>query len=299
MTSALLVDDRSLRISVIMVTYLTGPALMESIRAVQRDPDIAELIVVDNGNSPADRGRLLDVASRTNTVRIAQGHGNIGFASACNYGASLATGDHFLFLNPDAIIELGAARKLAEVGQTLSVPWLAGGLLLNAEGTEQRGARRGVLSFGSAIASFTPLHRLPGVQSMHREALPLPDHAVPLPTVSGAFLMMDRASFERINGFDEGYFLHVEDIAICRTVREVGGSVMFVPDARVMHYGSTSNTPRWRVEWHKLRGLVRYFWGSGPGLKPKLATLAITPLMGVALAARVIWLDIRKAIRGR
>ena len=81
---------------------------MESIRAVQRDPDIEELIVIDNGNAPIDRPRLFEVASRSDNVRIIQGHGNIGFSRACNYGAALAKGDYLHFVNPDAVLRVGA-----------------------------------------------------------------------------------------------------------------------------------------------------------------------------------------------
>lgn len=287
------------RISAIMVSYMTGPALMEAMRAVQRDPDIAELIIVDNGNPRVDRLRMLDVASRTDSVRLLQGHGNIGFAAACNYGAALAEGDYFLFINPDAVLEVSAARQMADAGQRFQRPWVVGGLLFDAYGREQRGARRGVLSMRSAIASFTPLHRLPGINSMHRENEPLPKQPITIPTVSGALMMIDRLSFDQMGGFDEAYFLHVEDIEICRRARAMGGDVVFVPGARAFHYGSTSEVTRWRVETHKLRGLIRYFWTSGPGLGAKFGTILIAPLMGAALGARTIWLSIRKVIVGR
>lgn len=281
-----------------MVSYLTGPALMEAIRALQRDADIHELIVVDNGNSAADRVRLLEVASRSDNVRILQGHGNVGFARACNYGAALTKGEMLLFINPDAVTEDGAARQLAQAGASLQTPWIAGGMLIDASGAEQRGGRRGVLSMRSAIASFTCLHRLPGISPMHREDEPLAEGPMPMPTVSGAFMLTSRNSYRRLNGFDESYFLHVEDIEICRRARAMGGNIVFVPSARALHYGSTSNVSRWRVEQHKLDGLVRYFWTSGPGLGPKLGTILITPLIATGLAARTIWLNVRKAFAG-
>ena len=71
---------------------------------------------------------------------------------------------------------------------------------------------------------------------------------------------MDRESFDRIGGFDPAYFLHVEDIEICRRVRIEGGDVYSVPDAKVMHYGSTSQARIQMVEFEKFKGFVRYFW---------------------------------------
>jgi len=278
-----------------MVSYQTGPALLQSIRAVQDDPDIHELIIVDNGNPTADREAFYTAAAKAGLVRIVQGQGNIGFARGCNYGAALATGNYLFFLNPDAVVERGAARKLANAGDSVQRPWIAGGMLLNSIGEEQRGARRGALNYVSAMISFTPLHRLPGMRSIHRDDEPLPDGPVPMPTVSGANLMTDRASFDQIKGFDEGYFLHVEDIAICRDVRQAGGAVIFVPDARAMHHGSTSDiAPIW-VEWHKLKGLFRYFWTSQPGAGAKIATILGAPIMAALLAARFVMLSLRKA----
>jgi GT2 family glycosyltransferase len=282
-----------------MVSYQTGPALLQSIRAVQGDPDIHELIIVDNGNSAADRAAVYAAAVKTDSVRIIQGHGNIGFARGCNYGAALATGDYLFFLNPDALIERGAARKLVDAGQAVQHPWIAGGMLLNSVGQEQRGARRGRLNYGSAIVSFTPLHRIPGIRSIHRDGEPLPDRPIPMPTVSGASMMTDRASFNQIQGFDGGYFLHVEDIAICRTVRQAGGAVIFVPDARAMHHGATSDVAIIWVEWHKLKGLLRYFWTSQPGVGAKIATILGAPIMATMVCARFVMLSLRKAASDR
>ena len=282
-------------LSAVIVSFQTGPALLESVRSVLRDPDIGEIVLVDNGNSPATRARLAELHGRDSRLRLLQGHGNIGFARGCNYGAALSRGAHLLFLNPDAVIETGAARALVEAGQEHSAPWLCGGRLLREDGTEQRGSRRGRLTFGSAIASFTPLHRLPGIRSVHWEDRPLPDGPTRLPTVSGAFMLMRRADFESLGGFDPGYFLHVEDIALCRSVRAQGGDVVFVPGARALHYGSTSNVPRVFVESHKLRGFFRYFWTSG-GLGAKIATIMGAPLMSAAILGRAAWIGLRGVI---
>ena len=158
---ALPVEKREKPISVIMVSYMTGPALHEAIRAVIRDNDIFELILVDNGNTVAARQAVAKMVAKDERIRILQGHGNIGFGKACNYGAKLARGEYLLFLNPDAIISKGAARQLANCGKTLNQPWVAGGLLKDVNGREQRGGRRGRLTPLSAIVSFSPLHRLP------------------------------------------------------------------------------------------------------------------------------------------
>ena len=287
-------------VSVIMVSYMTGPALMEAISAVLADPDIHELIVVDNGNSESARARLSELTAKRNSVRFLQGHGNIGFARACNYGANLATGHYLLFLNPDAVIAKGAARQLANAGDGLVEPWITGGLLRDENGKEQRGARRRALTPLSALVGFLPiLEIVPGLRSIHRETDPLPSHPVQIDTISGACLMTDRPSFDKMGGFDERYFLHVEDIEICRRARQMGGQVGFVPGAKVMHYGSTSDVPRVWIEKEKLKGFVRYFWNYTPGFLPKVLTILAVPFMAIAIVGRAYLLSFKSEIMGQ
>ena len=293
------ITKREKPISVIMVSFMTGPALLEAIHAVMADTDIFELILVDNGNSLDARKRLSDVVARHDRIRLLQGHGNIGFARACNYGANLARGEYLLFLNPDALIAEGAARNLANCGKSLTAPWITGGLLRDVNGQEQRGGRRGALTPLSALVSFTPLHKLPLLKSIHKEDEPLPEQAKAYPTVSGACLMMDRMSFEALGGFDEDYFLHVEDIDVCRRAREQGGEVYFVPEAVVMHYGSTSQVRRQKVEWEKLKGFTRYFLKHSHTIFGKILTYLAWPFMAIAIMGRAWYLAIRAAVIGR
>jgi len=293
------VAKREKPISVIMVSYMTGPALLEAVNAVMNDSDIFELILVDNGNTLDARKRLSHVAAQHDRIRLLQGHGNIGFARACNYGAKLARGEYFLFLNPDALISEGAARKLANCGKTLTTPWVTGGLLKDVNGQEQRGGRRGALTPLSALVSFTPLHRLPSFASIHKETDILPEKPQAYPTVSGACLMMDRKSFYILGGFDEDYFLHVEDIDVCRRAREEGGDVYFVPSASVMHYGSTSQVRRQKIEWEKLKGFTRYFTKHSKTIFGRILTYLAWPFMAFAIMGRAWYLVIRQAVIGR
>lgn len=282
------------RISVVMVSYFTGPALFEALSAVTEDPDIFEVVLVDNGNPVTTREELAVWVSERPTLRIAQGHGNVGFSRGCNYGAALARGTHILFLNPDAVLQRRAAMAMVKTGRKLSRPWICGGLLLTVEGHEQRGSRRDELTALNAFTSFTPLHKLPFFRSIHREHRPLPLEPVPMPVVSGAMMLMDRESFDVIGGFDEGYFLHVEDLEICRRVRKMGGEVWFVPGARTKHYGSTSKALLQKVEWWKTKGFLRYFWTYNSNPLRRLGVIISAPFMILAIMGRAWWLAFRK-----
>jgi len=103
---------------------------------------------------------------------------------------------------------------------------------------------------------------------------------------------MRRDDYLALGGMDEDYFLHVEDIDLCRRVREAGGVVMFEPRARVMHYGSTSKASRLRVEWAKARGLVRYFWKFYPTFLGRILTVLLTPMIVAGILLRAVLLSV-------
>jgi len=290
------------RISAIMVSWHTGPALFEAIDAALAAGDVDELIILDNGNPRAVRDRLEALDAARDNVRLLAGQGNVGFARACNLGARAARGDVVLFLNPDALIEPGAAALMMEAGASRGRrPWLVGARLLNPDGSEQRGARRGMLTPLSAFIGYTGLYRLeplhPEFRNIHREREPLPDGPTPMPVVSGAAMAIPRKDFLALGGFDERYFLHVEDIDLCRRVAEAGGVVVFHPHARVMHYGSTSRAPLLSVEWSKAKGFVHYFWKFARGPAGKLKALGAAPLIVAALMGRAMAYSARNFTR--
>ncbi len=274
------------KISVVMVSYFTGPALTGAIKAVLADPDITEIILIDNGNSIYMRERLYEIKRNEARLRILQGHGNIGFARACNYGTKFIQSDYILFLNPDTIIEKGAASLLAKCGENLQEPWLAGGYLYDVEGQEQKGARRQDLTLWRAIVSFSPLGVFLKNTNLHLNQTPMPKENMPMSTVSGACMMCSRLGFKQLGGFDERYFLHVEDIDICRQANFLGGQVYFVPKAKVLHFGATSQVIPIIVEYQKFKSVTKYFWKHAYSVRHKLMTLLAIPFIGGALIVR-------------
>lgn len=290
------------RLSLVMVVYMTGPALMDSVRHALAEPKVEEFIIVDNGSSLVDAAWLRELARREPRVRLLQGLGNIGFARAANLGAAAAKGEALVFLNPDAFLTPGAVAALADAARDRPSPCIIGARVFNTDGTEQRGARRGeitpvttLLTLSKLSATLPPLRRF----EIHRESEAPPSHPVDTPTISGACFYVSAADFALLGGFDEGYFLHVEDIDLCWRARKQGGSVLFQPDARIVHVGSTSKENPLIVEWHKGKGLVRYFLKRADSPQRKALALVLAPLILSTAIARPLLRQLRRGRMGR
>lgn len=245
-----------------MVVYRTGPALQGSIDRVRTDPLTDQFIIVDNGSSPAEEAWIDAAVAEDDRIILIRGQGNVGFARGANMGASAASGRVLVFLNPDAFLLPGCLSSLYQGVETGPSPCLVGARILNPDHSEQRGARRGEVTPVTTLLSLLKLsHRLKSLQrfEIHHETDPTPCGRIPVPTISGAGFAMKREDFLAVRGFDEGYFLHVEDVDLCWRVRQTGGSVFFDPKAEIVHLGSTSRTSPIKVEFWKGVGLVRYF----------------------------------------
>lgn len=280
-------------VSVVMVVYRTGEALVESIKHVLAEPLVDEFVIVDNGSSSRDEDMLRSLALTEPRVVLKQGHGNIGFARGANLGASTAAGEYIVFLNPDANLQKDCVAALVTAFKGQPTPTVVGARVLNTDGTEQRGGRRGEVTPMSTVLSFGQLtRRYPKLANfeIHRENEPVPGAPVPMPTISGACFAMRRRDFEALSGFDEGYFLHVEDIDLCWRARRAGGQVLFQPKAQVVHLGHTSLEHPVKVEFHKGVGLTRYFIKRADSLQLFAAAVLLAPaIMLMSVCRPLLW----------
>ncbi|WP_304178002.1 glycosyltransferase family 2 protein [Phenylobacterium aquaticum] len=281
------------KVSVVMVVYMTGEALEESVSCVLADPQVDEFVIVDNGSSCAEATRLKGLADRDRRVVLIVGQGNVGFARGANLGARQASGEILIFLNPDAFLQPGCITSLAQAIEARPAPCIVGGRVLNADRTEQRGARRGDITLMSALMSLSHLaQRVPAWRryEVHWETDAPPEGVAAIPTISGACFCMRREDFDAVDGFDEGYFLHVEDVDLCWRVRQAGGMVLFQPQAEVIHLGHTSRASPIRVEFHKGVGLARYFRKRAGNVSQTLLAWLLSPVIVCTAVVRpVMW----------
>jgi N-acetylglucosaminyl-diphospho-decaprenol L-rhamnosyltransferase len=275
--------------SAVVVSFHTGKALMACLDALLSAPLCQQIVLVNNGNPDGVVRDLRDLAASQAKLTLIDGHGNIGFGRGCNLGADQAVCAKLVFVNPDCIIDKGtlAAFDAALMAHPQA---LLGGALRNEDGSEQRGCRRGELTLWSAIVSFSGLGK-PGEaagiwRDFNRDREPFPATVTPMPVVSGALMAMSGETFERVDGFDVTYFLHVEDIDLCTRVRAADHAVLFVPEARALHIGATSDVSSWALTSAKINSFGHFFWTHARGLPEVLAVIAVMPFLALAITVR-------------
>ena len=239
-------------IAAVVVSFNSASTLDACLAALRAAQDIAQIRVVDNGSiddsvAIAQRHALADPR-----VRFIANADNPGFAAACNQGAAAATTQWLAFINPDLMVQPDTLSTLVQRGQALG-PCLLGVEQRNPQGEADPAVRR-------RDPDFAAMLRDP--RSGMRLSLPAdPGQAMQtVPALSGALLLMPRSLFDQLGGWDAGYRLHAEDLDLCRRARESGATVAIANDLHVVHVRGVSSRSRpFFVEWHKHRGLWRYF----------------------------------------
>lgn len=252
-----------LPVSIVIVNYNAGQFLIECIQSALSQ--VSEVLVVDNASTDLSLDLCAQRFPEEPKLKIIRNTVNLGFAAACNVGAAQATEPYVLFLNPDCILREGSLQRMVQVLETNAETGMVGGLLINEDGTEQAGGRRAVPTpWRSFVRAFGLYHfadywpRLFFDFHLHKQALP--DHPIEVEAISGALMLVRREAMEDVGLWDEDYFLHCEDFDWCMRFRQKGWKILFIPDAPVMHHkGVCSRSRPIFVEWHKHKGMMRFY----------------------------------------
>jgi GT2 family glycosyltransferase len=250
-------------VSLIIVNYNAGPLLEACVSSGLNQ--VEQIIIVDNASSDSSLLRLDALYSRNSKLQIIRNSKNLGFAAACNIGTKAAECRYLLYLNPDCILAPGAVEGLVQTLEARPDVGMVGGLLTDLDGAEQGGARRAVptpwRSFVRAFGLSRFANRWPRLFfDFHLHKQPLPDQPIEVEAISGACMLVRREALEDVGPLDEGYFMHCEDLDWCMRFRQKGWQILFVPTAKIVHYlGVCSKSRPIFVEWHKHKGMMRFY----------------------------------------
>lgn len=250
-------------VTAVIVNFNAGRLLADCLRSIL--PQAGQVVLVDNASDPDGFEPVVAAFASHPGLRVIRSPVNLGFAAGSNLGIASATEPRVLLLNPDCVVADGTVARLCAALDSTPGAGLAGGLLTETSGLEQGGGRRAVptpwRSFVRAFGLSRLSHRWPKLfDDFHLHRQPLPAAPIEVEAISGACMLVGRAALDDVGLLDEGFFLHCEDLDYGMRARSRGWKILFVPDAPVVHHkGVCSRDRQLFVEWHKHKGMVRFY----------------------------------------
>lgn len=290
------IDQNSLPVSVVIINYNAGLLLTDCVEAAIAQSQ--QVIIVDNASSDSSLSELQKRYPTEPRLQIIRLNKNIGFAAGCNIGLKAATAPFVLFLNPDCVLSPDAVALLLQVMAEDDRVGMVGGRLLNPDGSEQGGSRRAIPTPWRSLVRAIGLYRLAKYSprlfcDFHLHHQPLPEKPIEVEAISGALMLVRREAIAQVGVWDEGYFLHCEDLDWCMRFRKKGWKIVFVPQVQVLHYkGVCSQNRPIFVEWHKHRGMAhfyqKFFRNQYPGILMWLVMAGIWMRFGAVMVFYMI-----------
>lgn len=230
-------------LSVIVLSYntkdLTKRCLLSVIDNYEEDIDKGkiELILADNGSGDETveeirRSKFLE------KIKIVENGKNYGFGKGNNLASKKAEGKYILFLNSDTFSKDKGFLKMALFLEKNQKAGILGGKLENRDGSKQ-------LSAGKFYTPLNLFFSLLGLESFVRSA---PDKISRVDWVSGACFMIRKELFEKLKGFDENFFMYVEDMELCYRVKKEGFLTYFYPDIILEHREAGSSNRQFAIK---------------------------------------------------
>lgn len=243
-----------MKLSIIVLSFNTKTLTVKCIKSLANqykkflDADEIEIILTDNASADGTVDEIERL--KISNLKIVQNQENYGFSKGNNEGAKNANGKYILFLNTDTEVRdsgfLGMTKFLSENPKV----GILGGKLLNPDGSTQPSSGK-FYTMSNLILMLLGLERF----GLLRES---PRNVKRVDWISGACFMIRKDLFKRLSGFDENFFMYIEDMELCFRAKNKGLATYFYPDVKVFHKELGSSNREFAVN-QIYRGLLYFY----------------------------------------
>ncbi len=244
---------RQPQVTVAVVSWNTHELLAECLESLHEDATrgLAHVWVVDNASSD---GSADMVRERFPWVSLIASEDNLGFGSAVNLVADQTSSPWIAPANADTRVARGALGRLLGAGASDPSAGVIAPRLVLPDGQTQRSA----YPFPSLGVSLMYLAGVVRLSPRLAKRLLLdgaePEPGATVPWAVGAFLLVRRAAWNEIGGFDPGLWMYAEDLDLGWRMRQAGWVTRYEPGATIYHEESAATTQAWGGErnarWH-------------------------------------------------
>ena len=220
--------------------------------------ELTRVVIVDNASID---GSLDGLASFPLPIEIINNPENRGFAVACNQGARGSIAEYLLFLNPDTrLFQNSLSAPLAFMRSTENARvGIVGIQLVDAQKRVARSCAR-FPTLGMFMVQSLGISRLPWLRRMNVHMSEWAhDKTKGVDHVIGAFYLIRRSLFDSLGGFDQRFFVYMEDLDLSLRAHQAGWATVYFADAQAFHLGGgTSRQVKARRLFYSLRSRLLY-----------------------------------------
>ncbi len=287
------VGTAGVRWSAVVVNYNAGHHLAPCIESLLADDSAgrADVVVVDNASDDDSLASLGDL-----DVSVVHSGSNLGYAAAANLGIATTRTDVVAVINPDTLLVAGSAARMLDRLDASAELGAVGPRITNPDGSTYPSARREpstLDSIGHALlGGWRPRNRF---TRRYRELDVDPSQPRDVDWLSGAAIWFRRSALDAVGGWDERFFMFLEEVDLCRRLREGGWRIAYEPTAQLVHEEGVSRAHhpyRMIVAHHRSAWRYAVKWWSGP-------RRALLPLAAIGLGVRVTFAIAARGLGGR
>lgn len=231
-------------VSIIIVNYHSAQMIIDCVKSIRAHTAGLryEILVVDNGSTDEELAMFSQQLGES--IRLIPAGKNLGFGKANNLGASQASGKYLFLLNPDTILMNNAVKILFDYLEANQKTGIVGGNLYSPDGNptgsyclhfDDPAEEIEASKWGSILRK--KLREKQGTKNSRpfASSFNYSDAPIPVAYVFGADMMLSRALFEEIGGFDPAFFMYAEEEELTWRIHQKGYEVVCVPSARIIH----------------------------------------------------------------
>lgn len=199
-----------------------------------------ELIIVDNASTDTTIENINKYfEDKKNNIVLHESNENLGYARGINKASTFANGEFLVVVNPDSVLQNFDGDRIIQEFENEKNMAIAGFNLLDYGGVKEKTAGR---FFNPVTFLFYAL----GLEGLARLRFS-PPNKTKVDFVSGGFVVFRKDYYEKMHGYDEDYFMYVEDMDICFRAKKRGYSVFYLPFATIKHRGQGSSNREFAI----------------------------------------------------
>lgn len=258
-------------ITAVVISYNTADLTLQAVRSLQQSKkNTVNIVIIDNASTDGSVGKIMrrlkleskptpkitsakdksfiDLYASNSNLHLLSLRENLGFGRANNLGSNFLQADYYFFLNSDAEVTNTTIGTLIKLLQERPETGIIAPQLHNRDGSIQK--QGGYLpTIGRLLRWIFMLdHVLPPHQWSHPYQHQLKHlrnirngHPRTVGWVGGTAMMIRKACWDDVNGFDPAIFMYGEDIDICWRAKNKNWLTQLAVAGNVIHLGSASS----------------------------------------------------------